>query len=82
MKTKLVRMGNSRGIRLPEPLIEQAGLTDEVELEVRGSTIIIAAARKPRTGWADAARRLHEAGGDELLDSPTSTRFDQGEWQA
>jgi antitoxin MazE len=81
MKTKLVRMGNSRGVRLPKPLIEQAGLTDEVELEVHGNTIVIVAKKEPRSGWADAARKLHEAGGDSLLDLPTPTRFDEGEWR-
>jgi antitoxin MazE len=74
-------MGNSRGVRLPKPLIEQAGLTDEVELEVRGNTIIIVAKNAPRSGWAEAARKLHAEGGDELLDPPTPTRFDETEWR-
>jgi antitoxin MazE len=81
MKTKLVRMGNSRGVRLPKPLIEQAGLTEEVELEVRGNTIVIVAKKDPRTGWAEAARSLHDEGADALLDPPTPTRFDEAEWQ-
>lgn len=71
-------MGNSRGIRHPKPRIEQAGLTDEVELEGRGSTSVIVAAR---SGWAEAARRLHDGGGDRLLDPRTPTRFDEDEWQ-
>ncbi|MEP7124130.1 MAG: AbrB/MazE/SpoVT family DNA-binding domain-containing protein [Byssovorax sp.] len=74
-------MGNSRGVRLPKPLIEQAGLIDEVELEVHGKTIVIVAKKAPRSGWADAARKLHEEGGDRLLDPGTPTRFDEEEWQ-
>jgi antitoxin MazE len=81
MKAHFVRMGNSRGVRLPKVVIEQAGLTDEVELEVRGATVVIAAARKPREGWAEAARQLHASGGDELLDPLTPTRFEDVEWQ-
>ena len=81
MKTRLVRIGNSRGVRLPKPLIEQAGLTDEVELELRGNTIVIAARPAPRTGWAEAARSLHAEGRDQLLDPPTPTRFDETEWK-
>jgi antitoxin MazE len=81
MKTRLVRIGNSRGVRLPKPLIEQAGLTEDVLLEVRGNTIVIVAQRSPRDGWAEAARKLHAEDGDLLLDAPTPTRFDEAEWR-
>ncbi len=81
MKTKLVRIGNSRGVRLPKPLIEQAALPDHVELSVRKGTIIISAANGPREGWEDAAKQLHDRNEDRLTDAPTSTRFDDEEWQ-
>lgn len=81
MKTRLVQMGNSRGVRLPKPLIEQAGLTDEVELEVRDNTIVIIAQRRARAGWAEAAQALRAKDGDRLLDEPTPTRFEETEWQ-
>jgi len=80
-KARLVRIGNARGVRLPKPLIEKAGLTDEVEIEVKGKTIVIRANERPRAGWAEAARKLQEAGGDQLLDAPTLTRFDEDEWR-
>jgi antitoxin MazE len=70
VKTHLVRIGNSRGVRLPEPLIEQAGLTEEVELRVQEGAIIIARAAPPRSGWADAARHAHQRQDDRLLDAP------------
>jgi len=81
MKTRLVRIGNSRGVRLPKPLIEQAGLTDEVDLELRGNTIVIVARPTTRRGWAEAAGKLRVEGGDRLLDPPTPTHFDETEWQ-
>ncbi len=77
MKTRLVRIGNSRGIRLPKPLIVQAGLTDEVELHVRDGTIVIERASIPRTGWAQAAKEMHEQDEDQLLEPPGSTRFEE-----
>jgi antitoxin MazE len=82
MKTKarLVRIGNSRGVRLPKPLIEHAGLADEVELDVREGAIVIRPLDAPRTGWAAAAAALATAGGG-LLDAPTPTRFDTEEWE-
>ncbi len=81
MKSKLVRIGNSRGVRLPKPLIEQAGLADEVELRVRAGAIIISPANGPRDGWTEAAKQLRERKEDGLIDGPTPTRFDGEEWQ-
>ncbi len=81
MKARLVRIGNSRGVRLPKPLIEEAGLEDDVELVVRDGAIVIASARRPRTGWAVAAKRLRQRGKDRLLDPPVSTHFDEEEWE-
>ncbi len=80
MKTRLVRIGNSRGIRLPKLVIEEAGLSDEVELRVRLGAIVIAPAAGPRAGWAEAAARLRERGGDGLLEPVTVTRFDGRAW--
>ena len=81
MKTRLIRIGNSRGVRLPKPLIEEAGLTDEVELKVRGGAVIIAQTTKPRTGWAEAAKELRTRDDNRLLEPPTPTRFDDKEWK-
>jgi antitoxin MazE len=81
MKARLVRIGNSRGIRLPKPLIEQAGLGEEVELLVQEGAILIQSTTAPRAGWADAARDLAEAQGIGLLDAPSSTTFDEVEWK-
>jgi antitoxin MazE len=81
MKAQLVRIGNSRGVRLPKAIIEQAGLTEEVELEVRGHTVVIAATRRAQAGWADAARALAAAGGGRLMDPETRTQFDEDEWR-
>jgi antitoxin MazE len=81
IKARLVRVGNSRGLRLPKSLIEQAGLRDEVALHVRGNTVVVSASRRPREGWAEAARRLGADCTDGLLDDATTTRFDETEWR-
>ena len=81
MKARLVRIGNSRGVRLPKPLILQAGLTDEVELTVQGGTIVIECANRPRSGWGDAAKEAHQKGEDLLLDQPAPKHFDGKEWE-
>jgi antitoxin MazE len=77
VKSRLVRIGNSRGVRLPKPLLEQAGLEDEVELHVEPGAVVIRAVSAPRAGWAEAAAR-HPAPG--LVDEPSATRFDDEAW--
>jgi len=79
-KTRIVRIGNSRGIRVPRALLEQAQLPEEVELQAQPGRIIVRAAKRPRAGWAEAARVMRQLGHDELLDRPTLTRFDQEDW--
>ena len=81
MKSHIVRIGNSRGIRLPKTLLQEAQLDDEVELQAEPGRILISKTSKPRAGWAEAARRMRERDEDHLLDPPTPTRFDKEEWK-
>jgi antitoxin MazE len=80
LKTRLVRIGNSRGLRLAKPLIEQLGLEDEVEMRAEGGALVIRPARVVRAGWADAAEHL-AVRGEGLLDEGVATRFDAEEWE-
>lgn len=80
MKTKIVRIGNSQGVRIPKPLLEQAGLEDEVELRVVESGIMIESRSSTREGWSEAAKLVHQRGEDGLVEEPTATRFDVEEW--
>jgi antitoxin MazE len=81
MKSRIVRIGNSRGIRIPKPLIDQTGLEDDVEIVVRGNTLVIIPAKPPRAGWAEAFRAMAAKGDDHLVDEPRPTRWDEDEWQ-
>ena len=81
MKARLVRIGNSRGVRLPKPLIEEARLKEEVQLRVRDGAVIITSLSRPRSGWAEAARQARDQDHDRLLDELTPTEFDQKEWR-
>ena len=81
MKSRLIRIGNSRGVRLPKTLIEEAGLKEEVEVRVRKGAVVISAVAEPRAAWAEAARRMHERGDDRLPEEPTATRFDDEDWR-
>jgi antitoxin MazE len=81
MKAKIVKIGNSRGIRIPKPLIEEVGLADIVDLRVVAGEIVICPVESARVGWAEAARSLSTRGGDGLLDESSPTKFDQEEWE-
>jgi len=77
VRAKLVKIGNSRGIRLAKPLLEVAGLADEVEIEAAPGVLTIRPSVHPRAGWAEAAAAWDVEG---LLDQMTTTRFDDEEW--
>ena len=78
--TRIVRIGNSRGFRVPKVLLDQADLPEEVELRAEPGRLVVTAAQAARAGWADAAEQMHAAGDDELLDPIQSTGFDEQEW--
>lgn len=78
MKTRLIRIGNSRGVRLTKPILDEAGLTDEVEIHAQAGSVIITPATTVRAGWKEAAEQF---GPTSLLDEPSNTQFDEDEWQ-
>ena len=77
VRAKLVKIGNSRGIRLSKPLLEVAGLADEVDIQAAPGVLSIRPSAHPRAGWAEAAAAFDPGG---LLDQMSSTRFDYEEW--
>jgi len=83
MKTRIIRIGNSQGIRIPKPLIEQIGLSGEVEIRVQDGSLVIRPAHAPRAGWAAAFKEMAEHGDDALLDegATTLTRWDEDDWE-
>jgi len=80
MKVGIVRIGNSRGVRLPKAMLEQCGFGDEAELSVEGRKLVLAPADAPRAGWAAAFAADPDDGSDaEWLEA--SLGADEGwEW--
>jgi antitoxin MazE len=78
---RTVQIGNSRRIRVPKALLEQAQLPEEVELQAEPWRLIVGADRRPRAGWAEAAAHLHVRGDDRPLELATGNRFDTEEWE-
>lgn len=81
MKTKLVPIGNSRGVRLPASVIRSCGFGDELEMRVEGGVVMLVPARGQREGWDEAFKAMAESGDDRaLLDENAGTSFDEEEW--
>jgi len=81
MKIQIVKIGNSRGIRLPKLVMDEVGLDREVELRVRQGRIVLTPVKRVREGWAEDAKKCRERGEDLLLDNDVPTEFDLKEWK-
>jgi antitoxin MazE len=80
IKTQIIKIGNSRGIRIPKLLIEHVGLGSEVEITVERDRLIIRPTARPRTGWDEQFRAMAECGDDRMLDELVPTRLEGNEW--
>ncbi len=83
MKTKIIRIGNSRGIRIPKSLLHQCRIEGPVEVDVQGNQLVVRSVSRPRDGWDEAFRSMHHTGDDQLLDQTGSStsRWDRDEWR-
>lgn len=83
MRTRIVRIGNSQGIRIPKTLLEQTDLQGEVEISVRGGSLVVSPVAPARDGWEAAFRKMAASGDDRLLDGdiPAADSFDAKDWE-
>jgi len=83
MKTKIIRIGNSQGVRIPKPLIEESGITEEIEMILRDNEIVLRSAETTRKDWEKSFEKMAEVGDDALLDQEETEQpsdWDQTEW--
>ena len=80
-RTQVIKIGNSRGIRIPKLMIEQVGLGPEVEIVVQKGQLIIRPINLPRNGWDEMFEAMAHEGDDQLLDAPVPTKWDATEWE-
>ncbi len=79
---RVVKIGNSQGIRIPKPLLQQLGIEDEVELRVEDGQLCIRPKSEARAGWAEQFDAMAERGDDRLIDGDwPAPRFGEGEWE-
>lgn len=83
MRARVIKIGNSQGLRIPKPILEQTGITNEVEIKVLKDQIVIQPIKSTRQGWEEAFKSMGERGDDEPLidDKNLSHSWDEKEWQ-
>lgn len=82
MKIDLVRIGNSQGIRIPKPIIEQCGFGNSVEMTVKNKALVITSAKPLRQDWEEAFRAMAAAGDDRPIDlEGMPSNWDDTEWE-
>lgn len=83
MRARIVKIGNSQGIRIPKPLLEQLEIKEDVDIEVENNQIIIRPVSKPRFGWEELFREMAQNDDDVLIDGEPSIHlnWDEAEWQ-
>jgi len=84
MKTQIVKIGNSQGIRIPKIMIEESRLGKEVELIAEHEQIIIRSIKKLRSGWEEFFKAMSEQGDDQLIDRDalaSQSSWDENEWK-
>ncbi len=81
MRVRLVKVGRSRGIRIPKAIIDELRLEGPLELEIRRGRLVLSKAR--RAGWGAAAAEMARRGDDRLVhgDQVASSSWDAREWE-
>lgn len=79
MRAALIRIGNSKGLRIPKPVLEECGFGSEVELRVEPGRLVVLPVAAARAGWEEAFAR---SGGEHapLLPDMVRSEFDDEEW--
>jgi antitoxin MazE len=83
IKSRIIKIGNSQGIRIPKILLDQAKLGDEIEVEVQGDKLIVRSVRSTRQGWDEQFAEMARRGDDTLIDSEAVNinGWDKDEWE-
>ncbi|MCC7429392.1 AbrB/MazE/SpoVT family DNA-binding domain-containing protein [bacterium] len=81
MKTKIIKIDSSQGIKLSKVILKKLGTTKELELEIEQDKIVIRSQKTNRKGWKNAFKKMSENKDDNLLDELTNqSSWDETEW--
>ena len=67
MEASIIKIGNSKGLRLSKTIIEKYNIKDKVELILEKGQIILKPIKNPRKGWEKEFEKMHLNNDDKLL---------------
>ena len=79
MKSNLIKIGNSKGVRITSNIIKECELGNEIEIKVVDKKIIIEAIKEPRSNWDTSFEKMHK-NNEDILISESSNDFDK-DWE-
>lgn len=82
MRAEIIKIGNSRGLRIPKAVLEQCGMKSAVDLRVEDHILIVSPYEDVRAGWEKSFQLMAKKGDDHLLEmGPTEHSWDEEEWE-
>jgi antitoxin MazE len=81
MEVSIIKIGNSKGIRLSKTLLDKYNIQDTVEVILEKGQIVIKPLSRPRKGWEKAFKRMSENGDDRLLINDVFEDENLEEWK-
>mgnify|MGYP001554767269 CR=1 FL=1 len=80
MEISIIKIGNSKGLRLSKDILTQYNITDKVELILKKGYIILKPKSEPRKGWDESFKEMHKNKDDQLLIDDVFEDEDLQEW--
>lgn len=76
METKLIRIGNSKGVRIPNQLLLGFDENTEFDIKKEGDRLILSPSKKSREHWVDQMKKELPETEEFILNE-----FDENEWE-
>ncbi len=83
MKIQLIKIGNSRGVRIPKTMLEQCRLNGDLNIELRENEIVISSEHNQRSGWDEAFKKARSLKENSMIDDDgiNLSGWDEKEWK-
>jgi antitoxin MazE len=81
MEVSVIKIGNSKGIRLSKTLLDKYNIQDTVEVILEKGQIVIKPLSRPRKGWEKAFKKMADNGDDRMLINDVFDDENLEEWK-